>query len=139
MSSTDHQIVGGAGKNERLKTSFLKEIGLTTGQRQVTSVGEQLLNLDFSKRAKNKWLISDQSFIFLKQFYIGFILLFAFSCGESEHPEITSFKAQDSGMFSDFKDCPDVDTSKSSYKDFHKIIFETSFAVFLKLQQTKTK
>ena len=63
--------------------------------------------------------------IFLKQFYIGFILLFAFSCGESEHPEITSFKAQDSGMFSDFKDCPDVDTSKSSYKDFHKIIFES--------------
>ena len=62
---------------------------------------------------------------FLKQFNIAFILLFVVSCGESEPPEIAIFKAQNSGMFDKYDDCPDVDTSKSSYKDFHKIIFKS--------------
>ncbi|SVC81468.1 uncharacterized protein METZ01_LOCUS334322, partial [marine metagenome] len=56
-----------AQKDIRLKTSFLSDAGFTTEDRCITSAGEKLLNSSSSETTINKWLISNQSFIFFKQ------------------------------------------------------------------------
>lgn len=57
----------GADKDVRVKTGFISQLGFTTEKRIITNVGKEILSISTAS-STNEFQISDDSFIYLKQF-----------------------------------------------------------------------